>query len=90
MNASPTAVASNVCFMTVPFLPPREANAAPLATVPAGAQHFKRRRRSDFRSRTRATSMGSSTARELGATLITRDRALLDYGGQGHVAVVEC
>jgi PIN domain nuclease of toxin-antitoxin system len=32
----------------------------------------------------------AATARELGATLITRDRALLDYGAQGHVAVVEC
>lgn len=32
----------------------------------------------------------AATARELGATLITRDRALLDYGKQGHVAVVEC
>ena len=31
-----------------------------------------------------------ATARELGATLITRDRALLDYGAQGHVNVVEC
>ncbi len=31
-----------------------------------------------------------ATARELGATLITRDRALLDYGQQGHVSVVEC
>ena len=31
-----------------------------------------------------------ATARELGATLITRDRALLDYGRQGHVAAVEC
>ena len=31
-----------------------------------------------------------ATARELGATLITRDRALLDYGEQGHVSVVEC
>ena len=31
-----------------------------------------------------------ATARELGATLITRDRALLDYGAQGHVSVVEC
>src|ERR1700674_5340004 len=28
--------------------------------------------------------------RELGATLITRDRALLDYGTQGHVAVLQC
>jgi PIN domain nuclease of toxin-antitoxin system len=32
----------------------------------------------------------AATARELGATLITRDRALLDYGAQGHVNVVEC
>jgi PIN domain nuclease of toxin-antitoxin system len=32
----------------------------------------------------------AATARELGATLITRDRALLDYGVQGHVAVLEC
>ena len=31
-----------------------------------------------------------ATARDLGATLITRDRALLDYGEQGHVNVVEC
>ena len=32
----------------------------------------------------------AATARELGATLITRDRALLDYGAQGHVNVVAC
>jgi PIN domain nuclease of toxin-antitoxin system len=32
----------------------------------------------------------AATARELGATLITRDRALLDYSEQGHVSVVEC
>ena len=32
----------------------------------------------------------AATARELGATLITRDRALLDYGAQGHVAALEC
>jgi PIN domain nuclease of toxin-antitoxin system len=32
----------------------------------------------------------AATARELGATLITRDRALLDYGKQGHVGVVAC
>ncbi|HZQ13179.1 MAG TPA: type II toxin-antitoxin system VapC family toxin [Pseudolabrys sp.] len=31
-----------------------------------------------------------ATARELGATLITRDRTLLAYGAQGHVSVVEC
>lgn len=32
----------------------------------------------------------AATARELGATLITRDRALLRYGEQGHVAVLAC
>jgi len=32
----------------------------------------------------------AATARELGATLITRDRALIAYGEQGHVNVVEC
>ncbi len=32
----------------------------------------------------------AATARDLGATLVTRDRALLDYGGQGHIAVLEC
>jgi PIN domain nuclease of toxin-antitoxin system len=32
----------------------------------------------------------AATARDLGATLITRDRVLLDYGKQGHVSVVEC
>jgi PIN domain nuclease of toxin-antitoxin system len=32
----------------------------------------------------------AATARELGAMLITRDRALIDYGRQGHIAVVEC
>jgi len=32
----------------------------------------------------------AASARELGATIVTRDRALLDYGAQGHVSVVEC
>ena len=32
----------------------------------------------------------AATARELGAMLVTRDRALLDYGEQGHVAVLAC
>src|SRR3954454_25376568 len=31
-----------------------------------------------------------ATARDLGAALVTRDRALLDYGAQGHVKVVVC
>jgi PIN domain nuclease of toxin-antitoxin system len=32
----------------------------------------------------------AATARELGATLVTRDRALLDYGEEGHLAVMAC
>ena len=32
----------------------------------------------------------AATARELGYTVITRDRALLDYARQGHLAVIEC
>ena len=32
----------------------------------------------------------AATARDLGATVVTRDRVLLDYGGQGHIAVLEC
>jgi PIN domain nuclease of toxin-antitoxin system len=31
-----------------------------------------------------------ATARDLGATLITRDRALLGYGEEGHVSVLAC
>jgi PIN domain nuclease of toxin-antitoxin system len=31
-----------------------------------------------------------ATARDLGATLVTRDRALLDYGEQGHVSTMAC
>jgi PIN domain nuclease of toxin-antitoxin system len=32
----------------------------------------------------------AATARDYGATLITRDRALLAYGEQGHIRVVAC
>ena len=32
----------------------------------------------------------AATARELGATLVTRDRALLAYGETGHIAVLPC
>lgn len=32
----------------------------------------------------------AATARELGATLITRDRALLAYGEQGHMSALAC
>lgn len=31
-----------------------------------------------------------ATARDLGATILTRDRLLLDYGKQGHAGVLEC
>jgi len=31
-----------------------------------------------------------ATARELAATLVTRDRAIIAYGAQGNVSVVEC
>lgn len=31
-----------------------------------------------------------ATARDLGATIVTRDRSLLDYGKQGHISVVKC
>ena len=32
----------------------------------------------------------AATARDLGATLVTRDRGLLDYGEAEHVSVLEC
>jgi len=32
----------------------------------------------------------AATARDLGCTLITRDRVLIGYGEQGHIHVVEC
>ncbi len=32
----------------------------------------------------------AATAREYGFTVMTRDRALLDYGRQGYLAVLEC
>jgi PIN domain nuclease of toxin-antitoxin system len=31
-----------------------------------------------------------ATARDLGATLITRDRALLKYGEDGHISTIAC
>lgn len=31
-----------------------------------------------------------ASARELGLTLVTRDRAILSYAKEGHVAVVQC
>jgi predicted nucleic acid-binding protein len=34
--------------------------------------------------------MLAATAREYGATLITRDRPLMEYGEQGHIRVAEC
>jgi PIN domain nuclease of toxin-antitoxin system len=32
----------------------------------------------------------AATARDLGATVVTRDRALLDYGAQGHISTMAC
>jgi PIN domain nuclease of toxin-antitoxin system len=32
----------------------------------------------------------AATAREYGATLVTRDRPLIEYGQQGHIRVEEC
>lgn len=32
----------------------------------------------------------AATAREYGYTLVTRDRALLDYAGAGHINAIEC
>jgi PIN domain nuclease of toxin-antitoxin system len=32
----------------------------------------------------------AATARDIGATLVTRDRALLQYGEQGYVSVLSC
>jgi PIN domain nuclease of toxin-antitoxin system len=32
----------------------------------------------------------AATAREYGFVVITRDRALLDYAAQGHLAAIEC
>ena len=32
----------------------------------------------------------AATARAFGHTLVTRDRRLLDYGGEGHVRVMGC
>jgi PIN domain nuclease of toxin-antitoxin system len=32
----------------------------------------------------------AATARDLGAMLVTRDRALLAYGAQGHINALEC
>lgn len=32
----------------------------------------------------------AATAREFGYTVMTRDEALLDYGRQGHLSVLEC
>jgi PIN domain nuclease of toxin-antitoxin system len=32
----------------------------------------------------------AATAREYGFTVMTRDKALLDYGREGHLSVLEC
>jgi PIN domain nuclease of toxin-antitoxin system len=45
---------------------------------------------SSFLPRDPADCILAATAREYGATLVTRDRALLNYGRQGHISVVGC
>jgi len=37
-----------------------------------------------------ADRMLIATARELGASIVTRDRKILDYGRRGHVGVIAC
>lgn len=37
-----------------------------------------------------ADRMLVATAREMGASIVTRDRKILDYGRLGHVAVIAC
>lgn len=41
-------------------------------------------------SRDPADRILAATARDIGATLVTRDRALLAYGRAGHMSVLEC
>jgi PIN domain nuclease of toxin-antitoxin system len=44
----------------------------------------------DFSHGDPADRIIAATAREYGFTVMTRDRALLDYGKQGHLSVLEC
>jgi PIN domain nuclease of toxin-antitoxin system len=44
----------------------------------------------DFPHGDSADRIIAATAREYGFTVMTRDRALLDYGKQGHLSVLEC
>lgn len=44
----------------------------------------------DFRIGDPADRIIAATAREYGFRVMTRDRALLTYGAEGHLAVVEC
>jgi PIN domain nuclease of toxin-antitoxin system len=44
----------------------------------------------DFKEGDPADRIFAATAREYGYTLITADRALLDYGRQGYLSVVAC
>jgi PIN domain nuclease of toxin-antitoxin system len=37
-----------------------------------------------------ADRMVIATARDIGATVVTRDRKILDYGDDGHVSVMRC
>jgi len=44
----------------------------------------------DMASRDPADRIIAATAREYGYTVMTRDKALLDYGREGHLSVLEC
>ncbi len=44
----------------------------------------------DFPSNDPADRIIAASAREYGLTVVTRDKALLDYGKQGYLSVLEC
>jgi PIN domain nuclease of toxin-antitoxin system len=44
----------------------------------------------DFPTNDPADRIIAATAREYGFTVVTRDRALLEYGKQGYLSVLEC
>lgn len=44
----------------------------------------------NFKHRDPADCLMIATARALDFTLVTRDRTILDYGGEGHVRTLDC
>lgn len=44
----------------------------------------------DFPTNDPADRIVAATAREYGFTVVTRDRALLEYGRRGYLSVLEC